>query len=136
MHTEHFLFQFRSNCNQKPRQPGDTMWGHVAKNIQNYYVSIGDCDNSGEEKDWHYKESDFDIKEEMTDFWLNEGEPEVADYWLSDDSVKEWFAENSEPGKVMGMVVMTLTFDADDNATETYNFIHMEIDGVPVEKEV
>lgn len=136
MNTEHFLFQFTSDCNQKPLQPGDTMWGHVAKNIQNYYVSIGDVEASEEEKDWHYKQSDFFIHDWMTHNWLNELEPEVAEYWLNDDDVKEWFAKYKRSGHVMGIVIMTLTHDGNGNATESYNFIHMEIDGVPVEKEV
>jgi hypothetical protein len=136
MRTEHFLFQFTSDCNQKSLKPGDTMWGHVAQNIQNYYVSISDSEYSEEEKDWHYKPSDFKIDDWMTDFWLNKGEPEVAEYWLDDDEVKEWFAKNKKAGHVMGIVIMTLTSNDDDNATEGYNFIHMEIDGVPVEKEV
>jgi len=137
MHTEHFLFQFRSDCNQKPLKPGDTMWGHVASCIQNFYVTIGDIEESEEEKDWHYKKSDFQLNDQMTKFWLNEREPEVAEYWLDDDEVKAWFSKNSGGGMVMGIVILTLTLThSEGRATESYNFIHMEIDGITLEKEV
>jgi hypothetical protein len=134
MRTEHFLSQFISDCNQKPIQSGDTMWCHVAKNIQNFYVTIS-YSESFEKKDWHYKESDFNIECRQAAFWRNEEEPEVAEYWLDDYKVNEWFDENKKAGHVMGIIIMRTTFDDDGNATESYNLIYMEIDGIPVEKE-